>query len=160
MKREKNWGNGRNNAQSKQGKYENPRLDKAKAHREYFKIAKSKKRNRKTIRKALKKQLSFVRRNLEYIENLVAQGHYELLSPKQKSELEIIKTLYLQQKQMIDEEKYSCENCIVSVSQPYVRPIVRGKANAKVEFGAKVAICVIGGYAFIDSFNVSTDFEE
>ena len=62
-------------------------------------------------------------------------------------------------------EKHSCENRIVSISQPHVRPIVRGKANAKVEFGAKVAISVIEGYAFMDNlsweaYNESTDLIE
>ncbi len=43
----------------------------------------------------------------------------------------------------------------MSISQPHVRPIVRGKSTAKTEFGAKVAVSVIGGYAFAD--NISWD---
>ncbi|WMM91329.1 IS5/IS1182 family transposase, partial [Heyndrickxia coagulans] len=39
---------------------------------------------------------------------------------------------------------------IVSISQPHVRPIVRGKAKANVEFGSKVAISVVDGYALIE----------
>jgi hypothetical protein len=38
----------------------------------------------------------------------------------------------------------------VSLSQPWIRPIVRGKSKAPVEFGAKVSICVVNGYVFID----------
>jgi len=30
-----------------------------------------------------------------------------------------------------------CDHRIVSISQPYVRPIVRGKQDKPVEFGAK-----------------------
>ena len=59
---------------------------------------------------------------------------------------------------MIDENKHSCENRIVSISQSHVRPIVRGKANAKVEFGAKVAISVIEGYAFMDNLSWESTF--
>ena len=144
------------------GKVEKPRLDKQKARREFLKTAKGKSRSKKVIRKAIKKQLSYIKRNLRYIETLVKQGHYELLSEKQQADLETIKKLYVQQKYMIDNRTNSVENRIVSISQPHVRPIVRGKTNAKVEFGAKVAISIIGGYAFVDhlsweAYNESED---
>jgi hypothetical protein len=63
---------------------------------------------------------------------------------------------------MIDNRAHTVKERIVSISQPHVRPIVRGKAAAKTEFGAKVAISVIGGYAFVDkiswdSYNESSD---
>lgn len=144
----------------KRGNGEKPRLDKQKARREYLKVAKSKKRGANVMRKAIKKQLSYIRRNLGYINGLMA--HYDKLSSRQKSELETIKTLYEQQKQMIDTRTHTVENRIVSISQPHVRPIVRGKAKAKTEFGAKVAISVINGYAFVDTvsweaYNESVD---
>jgi len=144
------------------GKAEKPRLDRQKARISYLKVAKSKNRSKNTLRKAINKQLSYIRRNLGYIETLIKQGHYERLSVKQQTELETIKKLYEQQKYMIDNRTNSVENRIVSISQPHVRPIVRGKAKAKVEFGAKVAISVIGGFAFVDNlsweaYNESTD---
>jgi IS5 family transposase len=144
------------------GKHEKPRLDKQKARREYLKTAKGKNRTKKVIRKAIKRQLSYIRRNLGYIKTLISQGNYEFLTDKQKVELEVIKKLYEQQKYMIDNRTNSVENRIVSISQSYVRPIVRGKATAKVEFGAKVAISIIGGYSFVDhlswdAYNESED---
>jgi hypothetical protein len=42
------------------------------------------------------------------------------------------------------------ENRIVSLSQPHVRPIPRGKQRAKIEFGAKLAVSVVNGYTFAD----------
>jgi len=39
---------------------------------------------------------------------------------------------------------------IVSISQPHVRPIVRGKASAPVEFGAKISASVVDGAVFLD----------
>ena len=39
---------------------------------------------------------------------------------------------------MYDNYTHSVENRIVSVSQPFVRPIVRGKAGKPVEFGMKL----------------------
>ncbi len=44
-----------------------------------------------------------------------------------------------------------CDNWIVSISQPYVRPIVRGKPNRAVEFGAKLSVSLTGeGLARVD----------
>ena len=56
---------------------------------------------------------------------------------------------------MIKSDTHTVDNRIVSISQPHVRPIVRGKAAARTEFGAKVAVSVINGYAFVD--NISWD---
>ena len=53
---------------------------------------------------------------------------------------------------------------IVSLAQPWVRPIVRGKAKAKTEFGAKLSISVVNGYIFIDRLSFDAynegDYEE
>ncbi|NUN88190.1 transposase, partial [Coprococcus comes] len=54
---------------------------------------------------------------------------------------------------------------IVSISQPHVRPIVRGKTRAPVEFGAKVAVSVVDGYAMIeklhwDNYNEALTLQE
>ena len=50
--------------------------------------------------------------------------------------------------------------CIVSIRQPWIRPIVRGKTNALIELEAKVAIRMVDGYAQIDKlcllYNKST----
>jgi hypothetical protein len=37
---------------------------------------------------------------------------------------------------------------IVSISQPHVRPIVRGKPAAPVEFGAKLSASLVDGAVF------------
>ena len=37
------------------------------------------------------------------------------------------------------------------LDQPHVRPIVRGKAGAQVEFGAKIAASLVDGYTLIES---------
>lgn len=34
--------------------------------------------------------------------------------------------------------------------QPHVRPIVRGKVSAPVEFGAKLSVSVVNGYIFTE----------
>lgn len=54
---------------------------------------------------------------------------------------------------MFINKTHSVEHRIVSIHQPHVRPIVRGKTNAKVEFGAKIHIAMIDGYAFLDKLS-------
>ncbi len=58
--------------------------------------------------------------------------------------------MYHQQKGMFKVGVHTCHDRIISIFQPHVRPMVRGKAKAKVEFGAKIGVGVVGGYTFID----------
>jgi hypothetical protein len=41
----------------------------------------------------------------------------------------------------------------VSIHQPHVRPIVRGKSKADVEFGAKIHLSLIDGISFLDELS-------
>lgn len=61
--------------------------------------------------------------------------------------------MYRQQKQMIETNIHTVENRIVSISRPYLRPIVRGKARSPVEFGAKLDISVADGYTRLETFS-------
>lgn len=47
---------------------------------------------------------------------------------KHKEQLQVIKELYRQQQYMYKNKTHRVENRIVSISQPHVRPIVRGKS--------------------------------
>lgn len=58
------------------------------------------------------------------------------LTQKQAKRLAVIDKVYEQQKYMYENKVHSVPDRIVSISQPYIRPIVRGKAAAPVEFGA------------------------
>ena len=61
-----------------------------------------------------------------------------------------IRAVYEQQKYMYDNRTHSVPDRIVSVSQPFVRPIVRGKAGKPVEFGAKLDIGVVDGWTRLE----------
>ena len=50
-------------------------------------------------------------------------------------------------------KSHSVADRIVSIHQPHVRPIVREKSTAKVEFGAKVHVSLVDGYAFLDELS-------
>ena len=116
------------------------------------------------IRKALRQQLSYVKRDIGYLDEFMADGY----APEQ-GEIPLLLTifkLYEQQQYMYDNKIHSVENRIVSISQPWIRPIVRGKSNAPVEFGAKLDISIDSeGYARIekisfDAYNESVCLKE
>ena len=71
----------------------------------------------------------------------------------------IIQEVYRQQQQMFTERIHKISDRIVSVSQPHVRPIVRGKAGKDVEFGAKISASVVEGYAFLDRLSWDAYYE-
>ena len=50
----------------------------------------------------------------------------------------MIRKVYEQQKYMYDNRGYSVADRIVSISQPYIRSAVRGKAKVSIEFGVKL----------------------
>jgi len=51
---------------------------------------------------------------------------------------------------MYDHDERRIDDRIVSVSQPHVRPIKRGKAGAATEFGAKISVSLVEGFSFVD----------
>ncbi len=108
-----------------------PRMYRRNAKKDYLNLAKCKKRTGKKIRKAIKQQLQYIRRDRKYIGELL-DTECEL-TPKQTERLAVIDKVYEQQKYMYKNKVHSVPDRIVSISQPYIRPIVRGKAAAPVE---------------------------
>jgi hypothetical protein len=72
------------------------------------------------------------------------------LSTRQQERLETLRKVYEQQKYMHDNRTHSVPDRIVSLSQPWLRPIVCGKAKAAVEFGAKLDISVVNGWTRLE----------
>ena len=132
------------------GKEPKARTYRQTARKEYLKVAKKRKVGQKQLRKALRKQLSYLRRNLQHIENLSGKTSLEVLSKKRYRDLLVISELYRQQRMMYEQETHRSEGRIVSIHQPHVRPIVRGKAKTPVEFGAKFSVSVVDGYVFLE----------
>ena len=122
-----------------------PRMSRRTARKDFLAIGMKKNLSRKALRKGLRKQLSYLRRNLQYIGSLSASVPLTVLSKRLYRDLLVIDELYRQQLEMYKTEKKSISNRIVSISQPHVRPIVRGKAAAKTEFGMKLSISVVDG---------------
>ena len=132
-----------------------PRTYRQKARKEYLSFAKQRKKRKKTIRKALKKQLGYVNRNFKTIEKLLdeKEGKAFPLAHKYQKMYWVIQEVYRQQKQMYDDNTHKTAERIVSISRPYVRPIVRGKSGKEVEFGAKTSVSVVDGYVYLDRLN-------
>ncbi|MCG8484461.1 MAG: IS5 family transposase [Clostridia bacterium] len=133
------------------GKRKKPRTYREKARKQYLSVVKQRRPRKKKIRKAIKQQLQYVRRDLGIVKDQIARHGENELSKKQLEKLETIEKLYIQQRTMYRTKQHQVDNRIVSIDQPHVRPIVRGKAQANVEFGAKLSISVVNGYAFMET---------
>ena len=103
-----------------------PRTYRKRARKDYLKYTRSRKHTVKMTRKAIGKQLAYLRRDLDAVDGKLSLG--KSLTARQMERLDTIRTIYKQQKYMYDNRTHSVPDRIVSVSQPFVRPIVRGKA--------------------------------
>jgi transposase, IS5 family len=143
-----------------------PRTYRIKARKEYLNLAKKRRKGKRELRKALKGQLQYVRRDIEIVDKLRGKtGKEILLTKRDKALIESIKKLYEQQKWMYDNNKNSIEHRIVNIYQPWVRPIVRGKEKNKTEFGAKINVSEVDGFCKInhlswEAYNEGTDLKQ
>ena len=146
-----------------------PRTYRVKARKAYLSIAKQKRPSAKTRRKGIKQQLQYLRRNLGHIEKLLEhwpEGTEIPLPRWLMYRYWVIQHLYRQQKEMYQNKIRRCDDRIVSISQPYVRPIIRGKLDKPVEFGSKLSASLNGdGIACIDglrwdAFNEGNDLKD
>ncbi len=87
------------------------------------------------------------------------------LAPSKYKTLLVVAEVYRQQLWMYENESNRIDDRIVSITQPHIRPIVRGKAGKPIEFGAKLSVSCFENYVFLDhlswsNFNESGDFED
>ena len=140
-----------------------PRTYRKRARKDYLKYTRCRKHTAKMTRKAIGKQLAYLRRDLDAVDGKLSLG--KSLTTRQMERLDTIRTIYEQQKYMYDNRTHSVPDRIVSVSQPFVRPIVRGKAGKPVEFGAKLDISVVDGWTRLeccsfDAYNEAGNLQE
>lgn len=130
-----------------------PRTYREIARKVYLKTAQKKNKTQKEVRVAVGKQLRYLRRNLQTINNLLDSYNAIPLSAKSYKYLLVLDTFFEQQREMYNNRVHRIEDRIVSIHQPHVRPIVRGKSQAKVEFGAKIHVSLIDGISFLDELS-------
>ena len=119
---------------------EKPRTYRQNARKDYLALAKQRRKSSQAIRKAIKKQLGYVKRDIGYVDTYLERGL--ILSEKDMKKVSVIRTVYEQQRYMYENNVHTVPGRIVSISQPYIRPIVRGKAKTPTEFGIKLDLSV------------------
>ena len=138
-----------------------------KARNAYTRLVKMKKKGGRLVKETIEQMLGCLHRDILTLTDLTAgEFRYRLdcLRKDQKRVLDATMKMYFQQDGMFRSGEHTCKDRIISIFQPHVRPIVRGKASAKVEFGAKIGVSIVEGYNFIDhhswdAYNESTDLQ-
>jgi transposase, IS5 family len=119
---------------------------------EFLGYQKTKKKTKKAEKKLIKKLLKFLLRLL-HLHNQIATQKGVVLSLKQQAQMLTITEVYGQQHSKVYGHVEQIKDRIVSLSKPYIRPIVRGKETKAVEFGAKVNKLQVDGISFIEHFS-------
>jgi IS5 family transposase len=146
------------------GKTRKPRTYRQKARKQYLASAKKKKLSKGQRRRAIRQQLGYLTRNLKTIARMADKNGPSFLSRRQYKNLLVIEEVRRQQQWMFAHKSNRVDDRIVSICQPHVRPIKRGKAGASTEFGAKISVSMVKGYSFVDrlswdSYNESEDLK-
>ena len=129
-----------------------PRIYRRIARKSYLNLAKKKRKTKTEIRRAIKAQLQYLKRNIKVINKMLDEQRWPLTKRDQRI-FWVIQLIYSQQKEMYDNKTNRCDNRIVNIYQPYVRPIVRGKDKTKVEFGAKLSVSEFDGMCEVDQIH-------
>lgn len=142
-----------------------PRTYRRNARRDYLNVAKKKKKNKKELYKAIGKQLNYLKRNLGTLDKLLDSCPRIPFTHRDYKIYLVIQHIYAQQLQMHCDKSHSHADRILNIYQPHVRAMVRGKAKAMVEFGAKLGVSEQNGYVRIntlswDAYNESSDLKE
>lgn len=153
------------------------------ARTEYLVFSKKRKKSSKVIRKFIRKQLGYLKRNISYIEHLLdlleingSKDHLLSIFPDMKDRYPnkfplpkrdqriywVLQLVYKQQEYMYQERVHSVKDRVVNIYQPYIGPIPRGKDKAATEFGAKISASEFDGMSRVehlswDQFNESID---
>lgn len=143
-----------------------PRTYRRKMDTAFLSYSKKKHRTKAAHRKMNRKLLECLKRDIGHINKMLdifdeRKAPFPL-SIKEQRMLWTVNAVYEQQKMMYDAKVNSCKGRIVSIFQPHVRPIVRGKMKAKVEFGSKLGVSLDNGFARVgtlswDAYNESKD---
>ncbi len=132
---------------------EKPRTYRRKARKAFLNLSKKRKKSKKDIRRCSKQQLQYLRRNFKTINKLLDKFENIPLPPKLHKQYWVIQHVFSQQTYMYENNIHRCDNRIVNIYQPHVRPIVRGKQKSKVEFGAKLGLSLSNGFSRLDTIS-------
>ncbi|MCB9285410.1 MAG: IS5 family transposase [Lewinellaceae bacterium] len=135
-----------------------PRTYRREAQRAFVSFNKKKNKSSKDIRKATGQQLRYLKPNLKILhkmlDKLEQHKHNVCWKHRQWRTFWVIQELYRQQEEMFRDRRRRIDDRIVSILQPYARPIKRGKGGGKdTEFGPKVNVSMSEGIAKADQID-------
>lgn len=140
------------NAIKKHLRQRTSRCNYGKWKKEFLSYQKTKKKTKRAEKRLLKKLLKYLLRLLNLHKELV-EGNRVTLSAQGKAQMLTITEVYSQQHSKVYGHVDQIKDRILSLSKPYIRPIVRGKETKSVEFGAKVNKLQVDGISFIEHFS-------
>jgi len=134
-------------------------------HKQLFMLyQRSRKKTKRKERKLRKQLLKYLLRLMQGLDSLQHNQQFKY-SNKETMMLNTIMTVYEQQHELLYGNSEKIAHRIVSISKPYIRPIIRGKEIKPVEFGAKVHKVQVCGISFIEhlsyeAFNEGTRLKQ
>lgn len=129
-----------------------PRTNYKYARQAYLQFVKKAKKKGKMVRDTIGVMLNYLHKDIRVLMDLLAKNktYYESLFLYEKRTLTAILKMYHQQEEMYRSKTHTCADRILSIFQPHVRAIVRGKVKARTEFWTKIGASIVDGYTFID----------
>ena len=142
-----------------------PQIHRAEARQAFICLIKKKRKGKKLIDKTRLIQIRCLKADFQTFLDFLGRHTSDLLSCFSRHDFKCLNAafkMYEQQKMMFEQNVRRCADRIISIYQPHLRPIVRGKAKAKVEFGAKIGASIVNGYTYVDhlswdAYNESSD---
>lgn len=135
-----------------------PRTYRREAKRRSINFSKKRRKGKKEVRKAIKEQLGYLRRNIKTLNNMLDKMEgAELACPwphPLRRRFWIIQEIYRQQLEMFQDGRRRVDDRLVSIAQPHIRPIKRGKGGGKdTEFGPKINAGITEGFIRADQID-------
>jgi hypothetical protein len=150
-------------AKSNRAQRKKPRTYREIARKAYLSLVKLRRPSNRKRRAGIRQQLQFLQRNLNHIEAMLTEYPLGTPIPLPNGLLRrywVLPHLYQQHYAMYKTNTRRCDDRIVSISQPYLRPIIRGKQGKAVEFGAKISVSLTGkGLAHVDKLHWDAQHE-
>ncbi len=135
-----------------------PRTYRQVLDKQILSLLKSKKLSQQKRRKGIRILLASLKRDFTHINTVLDRvpDALSLLNKKQYRNWLVVQHIYTQQQEMYRNHTHKVKDRIVSLHQPWVRPMVRGKSGKQTEFGAQINMTEQDGY--VDFFR--TDFNK
>ena len=133
-----------------------PQTRRAEARKAFVECTKKKRKGKKLIDKTKLSQIRCLQADFQIFLDFLGKLQCDILKCFSRHDFKCLKAtfkMFEQQKMMFETNTRTCADRIISIYQPHLRPIVRGKAKAKVEFGAKISASIVNGYTYVDKLS-------